>query len=82
MAAATLPRDYHVDTLARRPRLALFRGVFRKELRCREHGDPLNLIRVMPAKGQGRFFPQPPARIRISLMAILAGPLLAEGGIR
>src|SRR5579883_3279999 len=50
-----------VDTPSHRPTLAAFRGELRKELRDRQslppsrvwrRGDPLNLIRVMPAKGR------------------------------
>jgi hypothetical protein len=41
-----------VDTRYHRPTLILFRGELREELRDRRCGNPLNLIRVMPAKGQ------------------------------
>src|SRR5882724_11981995 len=52
-----------VDTPRQRPTLALFRGELRRGAErphaqmlfaaLRDRGDPLNLIRVMPAKGQG-----------------------------
>ena len=41
-----------VDTRCHRPTLTVFRGELREELRDRDSGNPLNLIRVMPAKGQ------------------------------
>ena len=41
-----------VDTRCHRPTLTAFRGELREELRDRDSGNPLNLIRVMPAKGQ------------------------------
>jgi hypothetical protein len=42
----------HIDTPRMRPTLLLFRGGPCKGLRDRWlSGDPLNLIRVMPAKG-------------------------------
>lgn len=45
-------QDYHVDTPGHRPTLVPYRGVPHERLRNRNSGDPLNLIRVMPAKGQ------------------------------
>src|SRR6185295_8531750 len=42
----------HVDTPGHRPTLTGYRGVPHQRLRNRDSGDPLNLIRVMPAKGQ------------------------------
>src|ERR1043166_3640189 len=45
-------QDWHVDTPGHRPTLEPYRGVPHERLRNRDGGDPLNLIRVMPAKGQ------------------------------
>ena len=51
-AAITQPRRHRVDTRRGRPRLGAFRGERWQALRDRVSGDPLNLIRVMPAKGR------------------------------
>src|SRR5438046_3311967 len=60
-----VPASRRVDTPPHRPTLTLFRGEFRRGAErpqaqdpvlmqgLRDRGDPLNLIRVMPAKGQG-----------------------------
>jgi hypothetical protein len=55
--APTLLRVGLIDTPCFRLRLSEFRGELREELRDRHlfvenRGDPLNLIRVMPAKGR------------------------------
>ena len=49
---------HRVDTRRGRPRLGAFRGERRQALRDRVSGDPLNLIRVMPAKGR-KLLPNP-----------------------
>ena len=64
-----LIRAERVDTPTREPRLRVFRGELREELRDRRsrlrdnRGDPLNLIRVMPAKGRKLLAKIRPSRI-------------------